>query len=661
MTETPLAPAAAEIITFADAERVLAERLPGYTERPQQQRLAAAVEETLATGGHLLGQAGCGVGKSLASLIPAILSGKRIIVATATKALQTQYIETDIPFLQEHLGVDFTWAILKGKSNYGCHSKIADVKNDEIDGLTEIIRQMGVEGFTGDREDFDQIFTDLEWAKISSTSEECIGKKKCPFFTTCKAEEAKTHALDAQLVVVNTALLMTDLHVRKVSNDRASILGEFDAVIIDEAHELDEIARSSLSLTVHPGGIARLIGEAERLARANDATVPAAQTLRQATERLWEDLDRRFATDPRLNEAQIVSKRELWVPVVTATRELRDQVRNLSLKRGGTYGESYRARVHRRCASLTEKLTDLALAEDSEMARWLEKPQQRSGRRGQAGVVLKGSPVDIAPFLREQLWQRCPVVMISATLSTGRDFSYVIDTFGLRGEDVTTVDVGTPFDYATQARTFIPAADAPSPKAGRAWNGWAQVTMASLINAAGGGALLLFTSRAAMQDAYTALAPVLEARGLTALMQGDHPNRQLAQRFAEDTDSVLFALKSFMTGVDFRGRTCRLVIIDKLPFPVPSDPVFQARADAVDEAAGKSVSFQRLSIPMMSLTLIQAYGRLIRSVDDHGVVAILDSRLNAPWAKKILGALPPAPVVKTTRQVTEFYKTQEGS
>lgn len=659
------------LTTFADAERVLAQRLPGYVERPQQQLLAERIERILYADPndprtrdiprHGLFQAGTGTGKSLAYLIPAILSGKRVVIATATKALQEQIVRTDVPLLAEHLGTDFTWAVLKGKSNYACWERVSSAKPEDIPAIAEITAELEAEGFSGDREHFDRTFTDREWMQLSSTTDECLGRDKCPFFGQCKAEIAKAEARDAQLVIVNTALLMMDLHIRQISAGDASILGKVDAVILDEAHELDEIARSSLSLNIRPGGITHLIREADKLARANaqDNIPDITQRLQDAMIGLWVVLEEKYAANgARITQNDIRLRIEAWLPLIHCVQDLRDAVRAMEIVRGGTYGETYRDRVVRRCESLYATLRNYMLTEDRDLARWLEMPRQQPGRRVQGPqLILKGSPVDVAPFLRQMLWEEYPAVLTSATLSVGRDFSYLKDTLGLDRGDVDLLDVGTPFDYATQARTFIPAPDAPSPKTGRAWNSWAQLTMVNLIDASHGGALLLFTSRTAMDQAFNNMAPTLRAKGLTVFKQGDFPNRELARQFAEDTDSVLFALKSFMTGVDFRGDTCRLVVIDKLPFPVPTDVLFQARADEMDRKANRSVSFQRLSIPMMSLTLIQAYGRLIRSVEDYGVVAILDSRLNAGWAKTIVNSLPPAPRVSTTHEIREFFKT----
>jgi len=308
-----------------------------------------------------------------------------------------------------------------------------------------------------------------------------------------------------------------------------------------------------------------------------------------------------------------------------------------------------------RTANLMSTLEELLLSEDHERVRWVEGYKVRENEYWR----LKIAPVEVGPFLRRNLWDVTTCIIMSATLSAGKDhhghkdFSYIKRTLGLYDAD--TVDVGTPFDFTHQGMMFVPAQNVPNPKQYAAWAGYAVQTTLNLIDASKGGALLLYTSRKAMEAAHEDLQDRLEDRGLTVLMQGDgRTNKKLAQIFKEDEHSVLFALKSFFVGVDVPGNACRLVVVDKMPFPVPSDPIFKARA-LLEERSGRK-PFATLSIPMMTLSLEQAVGRLIRTKDDAGIVAILDSRLSStPYGRGIITALPDFPVTTELADVQRFY------
>lgn len=658
------------IRNFEDAERVLAEALPGYAPRPQQQLLAQAVEGLLSTlpavaqGApirHLMAQAGCGVGKSLGSLIPSILSGERIIYATATKALQEQIAGKDLPFLEKHLPVNFTWALLKGKSNYACLSKLAEITPDQLAPhlIKELREELEDETHTGD---FEHLKTPLPADKqylLSMSTDECPGRSTCPFGEMCFSEKAKEAARKADIVVTNTAMLMVDIRVRNDTGNTVDILGEYGTVVIDEAHELPEIAQNAMSQRLRLRGLLNLVSQADGFLHAMGGKDMSNQihSLKAAGQEIFEYL-----------EALITQSGENVLPLMLGGLEVQIdnfvelieglKVLEKAVSDAQTTGQNDRARqlrLSRKLLNMSNTVLEFLTTEDN-MVRWIEI---EDSRRGDKIVSLMWSPVDVGPFLRKGLWERLPVIMVSATLAIGGNFSYMMETMGLYPNAVVSMDVGTPFDYQSQARLFIPSKDKPVPsgQTKAAWTTYAQTETRDLIMKAGGGALLLFTSRKAMQDAYKMLTPQLNREGLTCLMQGqDGTNKEIAQRFSEDTHSVLFALKSFFTGVDFQGETCRLVVIDKMPFAVPTDVMFSAREQLINRRAGRDVSFQRLSIPMMTLTLIQAAGRLIRSVEDRGVVAILDPRLSSTgYGKKIVQTLPPMPVTSDINDVTAFY------
>lgn len=651
--------------TFAEAETVLASRLPGYESRPQQQALAAAVESLVASDEPTTGlfQAGCGTGKSLGLMIPAILSGKKTLVATATKALMEQYANSDVPFLKENLGVDFTWAMLKGRSNYFCYSKAAQADQSKYPWIPEVWDEVS----TGDHDgDFEHVTSpsfnrDEQWVAASSSAD-CVGARECPFGAQCLSQAAKKRAAEADLVVTNTAMLMADLVVREKTEGDVAMLGDYEVVILDEAHEVEEWATSALSEEIKRSGIEALLSKADAFAGAQGSSVSSEiDTVKGLMDQAWSLIDRKARNEGgRSNDAIRVTRSwfladgESWAHLAQALRDLAVAVDRVVVQHGDPKKEKARQQtLSRQSLNAAAKIDGAVFDDDDATVRWIQRETRKF--RGQTIEVttLSTAPVHVGSFLNEWLWSRVPAALASATLSVGSDFSYIAGRLGIEGAK--TLDVGSPFDYTTQARLFIPSDNDPSPKERAAWMSYSIMKTLSLIDAAGGGALLLYTSRSAMQQAYDSLASEIEARGHTVLMQGaSGTNKEIAEIFTNDKTSVLFALKSFFTGVDFRGDACRLVVIDKLPFPVPSDPVFAARADQIKKTGGND--FSTLSIPAMSLTLIQGFGRLIRSKTDIGVVAILDSRLaSTGYGRKIVGTLPNAPKISSVEQAAAFY------
>lgn len=646
--------------TFAEAEQDLATTLPGYTPRPQQQRAAQVIEQTLANGGTALVEAGCGVGKSFAALIPAIESGQRVIVVTATKALQDQYMEKDLPFLAEHLDTPFTYACLKGKANYVCRDKLATADSANADAIRAELAE--ADEHTGEIGALATELTVADKMAVTITSADCPGRQDCPLALTCFAEIAKDNARKAQVVVANAALLMTDLIVRKASRNSegrefADILDEYDAVIIDEAHELAEIATNSLSTELRANGIIRLTDEVAAFGRQQGENFTAeADRVRLGAEELWLMLDGLVTADNpqhRMTATWIVNHGTPFADLVAGLRDLVARLMDFRVVRGGEAASGKKKRLVRRAVNYIERLEAVLFSSESDLVRWAELET----RNGRTTLLLKASPLSVAPFMAEMLWERKTAVLVSATLAVGGDYSYIAETLGL--EAPTFVSVGTPFDYQAQARLFVPDSKVPAP-AGKDYAGWqsyAHSTTLRMVSEVGGGALLLFTSTKAMKAAYGFMAPELTAQGITCLVQdGSVDNKALAERFKNDENSVLFGLKSFMVGVDFPGQTLRLVVMDKLPFPVPSDILFAARCDEINRKAGdRWASFNQLTIPVMALTLEQAFGRLIRTAADRGAVAILDSRLRTKgYGKRILAALPPAPQSANPNEVISF-------
>jgi ATP-dependent DNA helicase DinG len=649
------------IKTWHQAEARLAEVMPGFRSRPQQQELGQRVAQAVSgNSAHpvLMSQAGCGVGKSLGYLIPAIAGGGRTIVAVSTKALQDQLMGKDLPMLHDTLFPALTFASLKGRSNYVCQ-RAADKNN-----LTAAVTP----GSAGERQDLLRPVDDKTWSEISVDAEGCVGKG-CPFRSECHSERARQKALNARVVVVNTSLLTQDLRLRGMTKGNASLLGDFDFLVVDEAHEMPDIVSGGLSTRV---SLRRIVDCASKLTYHLSADKSAAwvsELVDEATAYFdgcsawFKSQDERTRTAELAEEdfATLARLCTLLDPLHKATQDA-----DCSCEPGESPdGEIVEGcEFARRIASLATDLELFARSEGSINVVWMERT-----RAGQ--VALMSSPAEVGGFLDSTLWHpnwRKPergeggvpvtrAALTSATLAVGGDFTYLARRLGLKNYD--SMDVGTPFDFERQARTYLASADAPNPSKeyGR-WKMWAQRETTALVNSAGGGALLLFTSTAAMRESYDALRQRFANRGWHSKMQGDGlTNRELSDWFQRDTHGVLFATRSFMTGVDFAGDTCRLVVLDKMPFPVPDEPVFKARCAAVDARFGERSSFGRVSVPEMSLVLIQAYGRLIRTVDDTGVVAILDPRMRAGWAAPIRRSLPPAPVVGSSDDVAAFYGT----
>lgn len=639
--------------TFEQAEAHLAAALPGYESRPQQQLLARSIERAIATRTHLLAEAGTGTGKSLGYLIPAILSGKRVIVSTATKALQDQIAHKDAPFLAEHLGYPFTFALLKGRSNYLCLNKVEGLDAAEVPSLPQIRARLvrasehPEETFHGQREELGFEITDREWMQIAADTEDCQAFD-CKDNKQCYAQRAKERAMASDLVVVNHALYLTDLMVKEATGGFASLIGEHEIVIFDEAHEIEEYAGKSLGSTFKEGGVRGLMTEVRNFGRRYTPdheemlNAAVAEVLTSMTA-LWSRLE-----PGRIRQATLLEAGEEFVGFANSLFDLMDALATKGLLESVPSAEIERVkakhdRLRRRTASLTNRFHQIVTASFEDLVRWVEREGDKT--------VLKSAPVDVAPYLRDNLFGRSDVtaILASATLSVGGKFDYMATRLGIDTFD--GVDVGTPFDYAKQAALYVPVSLPDPGKERAAWSNMAMQEMYDLVKTSGGRALLLFTSNKDMREAYETLAPRLP---YTCLMQGQAANKVLAERFAEETSSVLFATRSFMTGVDFQGETCSLVIVNKMPFPVPTEPLTEARTDAIKNRGGND--FSEYTIPVMTLVLKQAFGRLIRHRNDSGVVAILDPRLQTKaYGKGIVRSLPESPLVTTFGEVENFF------
>jgi ATP-dependent DNA helicase DinG len=683
--------------TFLSLQELFARHLPGYRRRPQQEHLAQAIELTLTQDltehdpMHLLAEAGTGTGKSYAALVAAILASraggedrKRFVVATATNALLGQYTKKDLPWLEEVLadvGIDFTWAPLKGIANFVCLAKMAD--NPAIENLQALQKEIapdenGQYTHTGDRDDVTTpIDQQREWPLVSSTSDECPGRGKCSFAEKCFALRHKDAAMDADIVATNLAVLLTDTKIARESAGEDgegprihALLGDYDGVIIDEAHELEEQATSHLGFDVKQGGLLKWADQAMSFLAVHEGvdeqrvgkSYAAHQDVVDAIDALTQPIADQLEHDQTgaIGADFISTHADRFVKLWMAIEVLRQRViaRKIADSSDQEREEAIRNRIITVGRNHLANIKAVLLADPGEMVRWAEMYGHERMSIGKRWMI-KTAPINVGPYLREELWSRYPAVLMSATLSAGTGehrFDYIAGRLGLK-DTAATLDVGSPFDYRRQALTFHPDKSVPAPAGDTRseWENWVTAATLELVRAAGGGALLLYTSRKAMNEAYDVIGHQLRADGINSFVQGgDMSVKEMAERFRADEHSVLFGLRSFMTGMDFPGNTCRLVVVDKLPFAVPTDPIHKARAEAIERAGGNA--FADLVVPSMTLTLLQAYGRLIRSVDDSGVVALMDPRLASKgYGRGIVKALPPARVTTVLADVIAFY------
>lgn len=649
---------------WTEVEANIARHLTGYEPRPQQQLLARSIEKAVQGGSHLLAQAGCGTGKSIGGTMPMILAGvqqgKRVVVATMTKALQEQYAGKDLPFMENFSGVPFTWALLKGRSNYVCLAKLNSEDAERLEATKMIREELKANPeHSGDFEHFSTSIEGKEIAQLSTSSAECPSDS-CPLKNMCFAENAKKEARKADVVITNTAMLMTDAQVQSLTAGReqgpVEMLGGYDLLLVDEAHELPEVAASSLGTEFTAQGVATFARDAITWSALQGQDIGETADFLTNTLKVLGPVAMN-AAGKSVNQAWFVNNYEPFWDVAEAAKAVLTKVLAISCTRDKENQETRRKMLKVRGENIVRNIENMLMAKDHEQVRWIETYDVR----GETRWRVRTSPVDVAPFLKEWVWDAVDsAVLMSATLTSGKDrdgskdFTYMKRALGLW--DAESIDVGTPFNFSEQALMFVPDPKQPNPKTdyGR-WMNYSITSTLRLIDAAKGGALLLFTSRTAMKAAYENMADLLQDRGYTTLMQGDgRTNKELARIFKEDTHSVLFALKTFFVGVDVPGDACRLVVIDKMPFPVPTDPIFAARS-LKEEREGRS-SFNSLSIPMMILTLEQGIGRLIRTKTDRGVVAVMDSRLSGtPYGRRIVSALPDFPVTTEVNDVEKFF------
>jgi ATP-dependent DNA helicase DinG len=620
--------------------------------------MASAVARVFGRGGVLLAEAGTGTGKTLAYLAPAILSGHRVLVSTGTKNLQEQIFYKDVPLLQSALGVPFTAAYMKGRGNYLCLHRFAASRDDLEAGspadrvYLQMVDDWAVTTKTGDRAELADLPEDVPfWTNIAATSENCIGSE-CPEFEECFVTRMRQHAAVSDVVIVNHHLLCADAAVRQSAY--GEVIPECAYAVIDEAHQLEDVATQYFGFSVSNYRLDELVRDLDRVMVAKQVADDGGE-LGRAMNRVDDDSRLFFG-------ALALSRDEQPSPPRGAPAGGDDRVRITPGMLEPVHGpgqqllgaldgleatiallkeppEDVRS-IGRRAAEIRDELRFLLTASDRDYVYFVE-------RRGR-GVFLRAAPINVSSLVRNLLIDRfAAAVLTSATLAVEGSFAYVRSRLGI--ERCEEIQFASEFDYATQAMLYLPTR-MPSPKtpdfaaaAGR--------EILEVLRRTSGRAFVLFTSYAVLRTVQGSLQAALD---YPLLVQGTAPRSTLLAQFRSTPHAVLLATSSFWQGVDVVGEALSCVIIDRLPFASPTDPVVSARIEAIAARGGDG--FADLQVPLAILTLLQGLGRLIRHRRDRGVLAILDPRIRTmPYGRRFLASLPPAPVSSDLADIDRFF------
>lgn len=628
---------------LSPAEKFFREALPARVAnceiREQQIKMALAVEQALAEGRHLVSEAGTGTGKSFAYLVPVIQHvkerGGRAVVSTGTIALQEQLMNKDIPFLRDVLGISFEAHLAKGKGNYLCLVRLDEELRQTAlwaDEKMSAIAEWAKETETGDRSELSTESGEA-WGKICA-DDTCLGKK-CPRLEKCFYIKARARLQHADLIVCNHALFFIDLMIKDDSDGFASVLPEYQVVVFDEAHHIETVAREAMGTQVSSLRLPILLGQ---LKKRPGCDLEAVQDALAANEIFFQTVSSLSREDKFLLPRNSA--------LDTRGNDLIKAVRGTVLTFDSDFVGEREEVLFERLKNFNEDLQAILSATGSNTVFWAEV--SRSGRQK---VTLHATPIDISDTLSRALFNNGDiqtVIMTSATLSAGGTFNYFKQAVGCAG--AVELQVDSPFDYYNQCLLYLPPG-LPDPKTADFYE---RVTpfIEDILLKTDGRAFVLFTSYKGMNEVYDRLAGRLK---WTVLKQGDMPKQRLLEAFKEDVHSVLFATASFWEGVDVQGEALSCVVLVKLPFAVPDDPVTEARIKAIEQAGGNA--FFEYSVPEAIIRLKQGFGRLIRTRQDKGIVAILDPRVKSKgYGRRFLNSLPRCREILSLENVDLFLK-----
>jgi ATP-dependent DNA helicase DinG len=664
VTPQPIAPSQTRSVPslhqFFAPSGLLSRTHPTYEYRRGQLQMAQAVEQAIEERRHLIVEAGTGTGKTLAYLMPVIRSGKRVIISTGTKNLQEQLFHKDVPFLEKALFPEgdrkLSVCYMKGRNNYLCRKKLYDLTGQPVlSGLDEIEQYRAIAAWEettegGDRAELASLpEASALWHKLDARADTCLGQK-CSSWDKCFITEMRRRAAESDIVIVNHHLYFADLGIKQQAEGApdAGILPDAGVVIFDEAHELEDVAGSYFGISVSAARLEELCRDVEAsLQRNRMYTAQLSGAIKSLRERsgfffsLLPEGDGRFAFENRRefleeNGDEFLGLRQSLV-------RLAAEIENLPSKPEEVFAFS------RRAQELHVQLGFVLEHEDKNTVFWIER---RRGGREKINVSMQATPIDVGPILRECLWSKMETsVLTSATLAVSGGFEYIRQRLGM--EHAREQVLPSHFDYPNQALFYVPP-DLPDPRTPQ-FGSTAAERIRQLLEITRGRAFVLFTSYAQMRDIYQRLLGVVE---FPLLLQGDAPKSALLEEFRLTPNCVLFATSSFWQGVDVQGEQLSCVIIDRLPFAVPSDPVVAARVKAIDADGGNA--FFQYQVPAAVITLKQGFGRLIRSLHDRGLLVLLDNRiLKKQYGRVFVESLPDYRRTTDLRVVEQWFGQEQ--
>ena len=643
---------------------MLSKMHPNYEFRRGQLLMAEAVERALNEHKHLIVEAGTGTGKTLAYLMPAIRSGKRVIISTGTKNLQEQLFFKDVPFLEQHLG-KLRVCYMKGRNNYLCRQKLYDLTDKPVlNGLEEIEHYRQIAEWervteSGDRAELRTLPENSQlWQKLDARGERCIGND-CKQFKRCFVTEMRRRMAESDIIIVNHHLFFADLRVKMDTDEESGVLPDFTAVVFDEAHEIEDIASDYFGVSVSNLRFEELARDIEKTLREKQTISPG---ILQSLARLRERAQFFFGLLPvakgRLafeNRGEFLEENgNAYSGLMENLKWLNSELESLQEKPDEVLN------FERRISEIGNELGFIMESEKSNTVFWIERRGElRKGRTGQAHILLQATPIDVSQILREHLFEKVETaVLTSATLAVakaahGGEFDYIRQRVGV--EHARELVVPSHFDYVNQAILYVPP-DLPDPRS-EIFVSRAAEKIRRLLAITRGRAFCLFTSYAQMNQLHDMLLGEIE---FPMLLQGSAPKNALLEEFRSTPNAVLFATSSFWQGVDVQGEQLSCVIIDRLPFAVPNDPIVAARVRAVNESGGNA--FYEYQVPSAVISLKQGFGRLIRSIQDRGLLVLLDNRvLKQRYGRVFLDSLPAYKKTRDLMDVEKFFSVEQGT